>query len=111
MAILSLSHGGSKIFGGGLELKTIRRLINENHPLAPINEGNLSQALSSLASLQVKKKISPIVLDYDQSRRRLNVVDKGFLIWLNYQNREELRRDLDLPTTPAIPTGVSWTSA
>ena len=48
-----------------------------------LNPGNITQALQSTASLQVKKDIKPIILDYDQTNVRLNVVDKSFfLIWL-----------------------------
>ena len=39
----------------------------------------------------------PIILDYDQTNRKLNVVDKGFLIWLQHQIISELKEDLDLP--------------
>jgi hypothetical protein len=30
------------------------------------------------------------ILDYDQTNLRLRVVDSGFLIWLNRQNRTDL---------------------
>jgi hypothetical protein len=59
--------------------------------------GNLTQALQSTASLQVKKDIKPIVLDYDQTNSKLNIVDHGFLIWLENQDRAEL---LDLAELP-----------
>jgi hypothetical protein len=59
--------------------------------------GNLTQALQSTASLQVKKDIKPIVLDYDQTNSKLNIVDRGFLIWLENQDRAEL---LDLAELP-----------
>jgi hypothetical protein len=34
------------------------------------------------------------------------VVDRGFLIWLNYQDRTQLMEDLDLPTDPVLPEGL-----
>ncbi|MFC1895462.1 hypothetical protein ACFL0Q_02215 [Thermodesulfobacteriota bacterium] len=51
---------------------------------------------------QVKKDIRPIVLDYDQTNLRLNVVDRSFLIWLSNQDREDLptSRDSRLNETP-----------
>lgn len=68
------------------------------HPeKADLNPGNLTQALSSAASLKVKKDIKPIVLDYDHTRRRLHVVDRGFLIWLANQDRGELLDGVGLP--------------
>ena len=59
--------------------------------------GNLTQALQATASLQVKKDIKPIVLDYDQTNLRLSVVDRGFLIWIDNQDRRELLELADLP--------------
>ena len=82
----------------GLRLTSINRTIKSKHPEgAELNPGNVTQALQSLASLQVKKGTVPIILDYDQTNTRLNVVDRGFLIWLNYQKREELLAAADLP--------------
>ncbi|MFZ0862981.1 MAG: hypothetical protein WAN18_20120, partial [Candidatus Sulfotelmatobacter sp.] len=63
-----------------------------------LNPGNLTQALQSVASLQVKKDITPIILDYDQTNLRLNIVDRGFIIWLNHQNRPDLLAAAGLPT-------------
>jgi hypothetical protein len=78
-----------------------RKTITANHPDGEINPGNVTQALHSTASLQVgKMRIKPIILDYDQSRRRLNVVDRGFLIWMGHQDREELLALAGLPIDP-----------
>jgi len=69
-----------------------------DHPEgAALNLGNLTQALQATASLQVKKDIKPIVLDYDQTNLRLSVVDRGFLIWIENQDRSELLELADLP--------------
>ena len=59
-----------------------------------LNVGNLTQALQSAASLQSKKDIMPIIIDYNQTSRRMNIVDKGFLIWLQHQDVGELLQDL-----------------
>jgi hypothetical protein len=80
----------------GLTLGHIRRLIDRSHPTGAVNPGNITQALKSTASLQVKLGIKPIVLDYDQSTRRLSVVDRGFLIWLGHQDRKALLAEADL---------------
>jgi hypothetical protein len=75
----------------GLRLTDINRTLREVHPKGgELNPGNVTQALKSSASLQVQKNIKPLVLDYDQSARRLSVVDRGFLIWLSYQPKDEL---------------------
>jgi hypothetical protein len=76
----------------------IRRSLQAVHPEGQnLNPGNITQALQSAASLQVAKNVKPIVLDYDATTRRLSIVDRGFLIWLENQNRDEL---LDLAGLP-----------
>lgn len=75
----------------GIGYAQIREILQANHPLRKdLNPGNLTQALQSAASLQVKKDIKPIIIDYDQTNRRLNVVDRGFFIWLANQDKQEL---------------------
>ncbi|AEO40437.1 hypothetical protein XACM_0127 [Xanthomonas euvesicatoria pv. citrumelo F1] len=75
----------------GLRLNLITKTLQAKHPNATdLNPGNVTQALQSTAALQVKKSVKPIILDYDQTNLRLRVVDSGFLIWLNKQDRSEL---------------------
>lgn len=82
----------------GFSYADIRRALKEKHPSGEsLNPGNITQALQSTASLQVAKDIKPIILDYDQTNLRLNVVDRGFVIWLNNQNKEGLFEQLELP--------------
>jgi hypothetical protein len=79
----------------GLRLREISRAIKANHPKgANLNTGNITQALISASSLQVKKNIRPIIIDYDTTNRNLQVVDKGFLIWLASQDRQELIEEI-----------------
>ncbi|MGB7991059.1 MAG: hypothetical protein WCF44_16800 [Candidatus Methylophosphatis roskildensis] len=82
----------------GLTYRHMRDVLRQHHPEGQaLNIGNLTQALQSTASLQVKKDIKPIVLDYDQTNLKLNVVDRGFLIWLANQDRKDLLELADLP--------------
>lgn len=81
----------------GLKYRDIKATLQEVHPRGnKLNLGNVTQSLQSTASLQVKKNIMPIILDYDQTNKKMNVVDKGFLIWLQHQDIDELKSDLDL---------------
>ena len=87
-----------KILKEGLTYRWMRDVLRSKHPEgAGLNLGNLTQALQSTASLQVKKDIKPIVLDYDQTNLKLNVVDLGFLIWIANQNRSDLLELAELP--------------
>jgi len=75
----------------GIRQKDIRDILRVNHPRGEnLNQGNVTQALLSAAALQIKKDIKPMVLDYDQTNLRLNVVDRSFLIWIENQDRDEL---------------------
>jgi hypothetical protein len=83
----------------GLRYREMRDILRAKHPEGQaLNLGNLTQALQAAASLQVKKEIKPIVLDYDQTNLRLSVVDRGFLIWLKNQDRKDLLDFAGLPT-------------
>lgn len=84
----------------GLKYNKIREILAANHPeKEQLNPGNITQALQSTAALQVKKEVKPIILDYDQTNLRLRVVDSGFLIWLNKQDRNAL---LDIAGLPVV---------
>jgi hypothetical protein len=79
----------------------MKETIRAHHPQGDgLNPGNLTQALQFVASLQVSKEIKPIILDYDQTNLQLNVVDRGFLIWLDNQDRNDLLELADLPLPP-----------
>ena len=81
----------SKHLEEGLKWTELRNILQEAHPAGKgLNLGNLTQALQSCAALQVKKEIKPIILDYDTTNVRLNVVDRGFIIWLANQDRNAL---------------------
>lgn len=82
----------------GFRQSGIRNILHSAHPRrTELNSGNVTQSLQSTLSLQIKKDIKPIVLDYDQTNLRLNIVDKSFLIWLSRQDRNELLDLVGLP--------------
>ncbi len=75
----------------GLSYRTIRNILESVHPRKQeLNAGNVTQALKAVVSLQLFKSIQPIILDYDESNLILHVVDRGFIIWLNVQSKEDL---------------------
>ncbi|RXV64233.1 hypothetical protein D1006_40665 [Burkholderia stabilis] len=83
----------------GLGYREIRTTLQAKHPMGKdLNAGNVTQALQFVTSLQNQKDIKPIVLDYDQTNIKMNIVDLGFLIWLNNQDRKELLDLAGLPT-------------
>lgn len=75
----------------GLSYYYVRDVIKDKHPQRDkLNIGNLTQSLKYISSLQVKKNIKPIIIDYDETGKKLNIVDKGFYIWLDNQNTNDL---------------------
>lgn len=86
----------------GIRLREISRRIKRVHPKGDaLNNGNITQALNSIKSLQNAKGVRPIVVDYDAANRNVHIVDKGFLIWLANQKVPEILEDLGLPQVPA----------
>lgn len=84
----------------GLSYRTIKHQLMSKHPRGnELNPGNLTQALKSVVSLQLSKSIQPIIIDYDESNLKLHIVDKGFIIWILVQNREDLLDMAELPCT------------
>lgn len=79
----------------GILYRKIRQTLSEKHPKGEaLNPGNITQALQSASSLQVKRDIKPIIIDYDQTNKKLNIVDKGFLVWLAHQDIQEILNDI-----------------
>lgn len=82
----------------GLRRSEINDVIRPKHPRgSDLNPGNLTQALTSIASLQVRSGITPIIVDYDSTSKKINIVDKGFIIWLHNQDKVEILREAVLP--------------
>jgi hypothetical protein len=89
--IYPILHATAEKLDEGFRYRELREALETVHPLGKkLNAGNLTQALQSTAALQVKKNITPIILDYDQTDRRLDIVDRGFISWFINQTRSEL---------------------
>lgn len=87
----------------GLRLRDVRNAIQAKHPVGnKLNPASVTQALQAVAALQVKKDITPIILDYDETNLTLRVVDRSFLIWLDNQDISELLSDLGVPGSEGV---------
>lgn len=83
----------------GVRLQRIVQMIKANHPEGVnLQTANVTNALGNIASLQAQKDVRPIVLDYDENNRKIDVVDKSFLVWLSAIDVNEQLQDLDLPS-------------
>ncbi len=95
--IYALLSSSVEDLSDGLRLREISQIIKAIHPKGQdLNIGNITQALQSASSLQVRKSIRPIIIDYDTTNRILQVVDRSFLIWLTSQDRAELLSELGI---------------
>lgn len=75
----------------GLKYRKLKESLEKNHPKgSDLNWGNLTQALKSVVSLQLAKQIQPIIMDYDETNLILHIVDRGFIIWIQLSDRNEL---------------------
>jgi hypothetical protein len=85
---------------GGLAQQDLRDFLSEHHPRRPIKESALRNTLRRIVRFQAEELgVKPPILDFDESARRLNVVDRSFLIWLEHQDVGELFDDAGLPGT------------
>lgn len=75
----------------GLSYSRVRQDIVDSHPEGDESIANIDSVLSSTSDLQLTRlDLSPLILDYDQTARRLAVVDRSFLVWLRHQVRDDL---------------------
>lgn len=96
--LYAILKSNTQTLKSGIRYKDLSTLIKSKHPVGEaLNPGNVTQALQSVAALQISKGTKPFILDYDQANLRLKVVDSGFIIWLEMQNTDELLEIVDLP--------------
>jgi hypothetical protein len=93
-------------FDNGLPAQAMRRMIVEKHPLSKqVSILKLIGALDRVVSLQQEKNIRPIVIEFDKNRSRLKIVDKGFLLWREFQDSNYLLELADLAAElDVVPT-------
>ncbi len=74
----------------GISVKEISKIIDQNS-CVKINPNQLIDMLNQLPTIQRIKNIKPIILDFDNNNLKLNIVDRGFMSWLIFQNKEQLK--------------------
>ncbi|HAT8533872.1 TPA: hypothetical protein I7206_13945 [Vibrio vulnificus] len=89
----------------GLPAAAIRRIIEKKHPKrSELSHKKLLQALRKSVDLQVKSRIQPIVFEYDSNTTRVKIVDRSFLLWREFQDKNDLLDHADL--TDEIKTNI-----
>ncbi|HTC01338.1 MAG TPA: hypothetical protein VK705_11715 [Ferruginibacter sp.] len=78
----------------GLNSSKIREYIIAKHINgSDINGSFITKVMESINLLQLGKSI----IEYDEANLKINIIDKGFIIWLAHQNKTELLNILNLP--------------
>lgn len=96
IAVILLSDTGA--LRHGIELSQIYDFIKDTDPKGFIGLGALEEYLRNLSSYQVATlQLNPIIVDFDGTHQRLRVTDRGFLVWLDSRDRQELLDEADVP--------------
>lgn len=73
----------------GIPLKNIQRTLS-NVPDFQISFSQLINLLKDIVLFQSNNNITPNILDFNQAKNEICVVDKGFAIWLYYYDKKQL---------------------
>lgn len=74
----------------GLKTMDILRDVQAHHPRGTgIFQNSVESALTNVAKVQVHAEITPVIFDYDETHKRLTVVDNGLLVYLVNTPTEE----------------------
>lgn len=83
----------------GIKISAIKEIVLAKHPLKEkLKLSILQKTLQKLTDFQVQKQIVPNIIDYSEINQTLQIVDRGFIIWLEHQNKKELILEIGLPT-------------
>jgi hypothetical protein len=90
--------GAADFAAGGIGRATIKKRIEDiHHRPRSITHFDLDKLLASLAGLQNRKGISPPILDYDQTTKRLQIVDSTFYFFLHNADGEQILSQIPNP--------------
>lgn len=86
----------------GLETGMRRSIIQEkiqsiHHRGDDVRASDMSNLLHNIAKTQARKSISPPIIDYDQSKKLLQIVDSTFYFFLKYSDLDRISSELSNP--------------
>lgn len=85
----------------GLRAFEIFTRMQHVHPYRErLLHNNVLQALKNVGKLQHQKKVQPVILDFDTGENELRIVDSGFTLFLQSQDKQSLRELIGLGTLP-----------
>ena len=100
MLFVIIAKFEEKYLKSGLYFNAIYRFLEAQHPKATSFTGTTKRKfknmLKKIVDMQSKINISPIVFDYDENADKLEIVDKTFVLWLKYQDKQDLLEHIDM---------------
>ena len=77
----------------GIPFHKILNWIKENNPESQlVSEKAISYILKQVISFQFLNNIRPIIIDYEEGTKKVNIVDKEFIIWLSFQEKKIIEK-------------------
>jgi len=93
-----LSEGYDGI-ANGMRRSVIQEKIQAiHHRPADVRASDMSNLLYNLAKTQANKAISPPIIDYDQSKKMLQIVDSTFYFFLKHADLASISEELQNPS-------------
>lgn len=94
-SILELGFDG---LSGGLSRSTLHEKIKTtHHRKADVRVSDMTNLLMGLGTLQAKKSISPPIIDFDNSTKKIQIVDSTFYFFLKNADLNKILNELPNP--------------
>lgn len=91
-------QGGYNCIADGMRRTIIQEQIQTiHHRPADVRASDISNLLYNLAKTQANKSISPPIIDYDQSKKMLQIVDSTFYFFLKHADLPTIEAELPSP--------------
>lgn len=94
MIIIGLIIAEEKDLNRGIYTQALLRLIKD-YLVKKISLPQMSVFLSRIIELQTKIDIKPTVIEYNSNAKQIQIVDKAFVIWRAFQEKDDLLELLD----------------
>ena len=83
----------TSVLQDGIAIRKLLEYIQEQlHENPRIEESFLISILEKVIPFQFENGIKPIIIDFDSGIKKLNIVDKEFIIWLSYADTTSLTK-------------------
>ncbi len=92
-----LSEGYQGLSSGMQRSVLQEKVQNIHHRGKDVRASDMSNLLHNLAKTQANKKIVPPIIDYDRSKKSLQIIDSTFYFFLKHADLESIAEELQNP--------------